>query len=88
MQNNQEIIKKTKTSIAQEFLQDDGPRVSPCMSLSVISRLCYAYMKYCFLIILLFYYYSAYFVFCDYSATPLNPSGIEGGHIRNTKVRM
>ena len=35
-------------SIAQEFLQDDGPRVSPCKSLSVISRLCYAYIKYYF----------------------------------------
>ena len=33
-------------SIAQEFLQDDGPRVSPCKSLSVIYRLCYSYNKY------------------------------------------
>ena len=35
-------------SIAQEFLQDDGPRVSPCKSLSVIYRLCYSYNKYYF----------------------------------------
>jgi hypothetical protein len=33
-------------SIAQEFLQDDGPRVSSCKSLSIISHLCYAYIKY------------------------------------------
>ena len=35
-------------SIAQEFLQDDGPRVSLCKSLSVIYRLCYSYNKYYF----------------------------------------
>ena len=35
-------------SIAQEYLQYDGPRVSHCKSLSFISGLCYPYIKYYF----------------------------------------
>ena len=61
MQNNQEIIKKTKTSIAQEFLQDDGPRVSSCKSLSIISHLCYAYIKY--------YLFCLFWLFCLFFCT-------------------
>ena len=47
-------------SIAKEFLQDDGPRVSPCKSLSVVSRLCYAYIE-IIVPIFVFWDYPAYY---------------------------